>query len=259
MTAPSVATASSRFDLQGCRAVVTGASRGIGAATAEALASSGADCVTLVARDQAALHTVAARVRRAGAGARIQVCDVTVSLQLAAAFEAAGEVDLLVNCAGANQPEMFEDVREETFERLWQLNVGATFFATQHAVARMRSHGRGGTIVNISSQMGHVGAPQRSVYCATKHAIEGMTKALAVELASDGIRVVSIAPTFIETELTAPFFADPAFRADVERRIPLGAIGHVDDVVGAVIFAASPAARLMTGTSLVVDGGWTAQ
>ena len=252
-------TGSSPFDLAGCRAVVTGASRGIGAATAVALATAGASCISLIARDETALLAVASRVETAGSRARTICCDVTDPADLAAAFDAVDGVDLLVNCAGANQPEPFVAVRHETFERLWHLNVGATFFAAQHAVALMRAGGRGGTVINLSSQMGHVGAPQRSVYCTTKHAIEGMTKALAVELAPEGIRVVSIAPTFIETEMTAPFFAEPGFRADVERRIPLGEIGQVADVAGAVVFAASPAARLVTGTSLVIDGGWTAQ
>jgi NAD(P)-dependent dehydrogenase (short-subunit alcohol dehydrogenase family) len=139
------------------------------------------------------------------------------------------------------------------------VNVKGTFLTTQAAARRMVAAGTGGAIVNLSSQMGHVGAPRRSVYCATKHAVEGLTKALAVELAPHGIRVNSVAPTFVETPMTAPFLADEEFRADVLERIPLGRIGTVEDVVGAVLFLASPAAALVTGTSLLVDGGWTAQ
>jgi len=117
----------------------------------------------------------------------------------------------------------------------------------------------GGAMVFLSSQMGHVGAPRRAVYCATKHAVEGLTRALAVELAPRGIRVVSIAPTFVETGLTAPFLADPEFRADVLAQLPLGRLATADDVAAAALFAASPAAGSVTGTSLRVDGGWTAR
>jgi len=248
-----------RFRLDGQCAVVTGASRGIGAATALALAGAGAARVTLIARSAGELEAVATQVRARGAKATVSVCDVTDDAQVASAFASLGPIDLLVCSAGANQPEPFLAVEPATLDRLWRLNVRATFVAAQHAVRAMLAGGRGGTVVCVSSQMGHVGAPQRTVYCATKHAVEGLTKALAVELAPYGIRVVSVAPTFIETPMTAPFFADPEVRADVERRIPLGRVGTTDEVVGAIVFAASPAARLVTGTSLVVDGGWTAQ
>jgi NAD(P)-dependent dehydrogenase (short-subunit alcohol dehydrogenase family) len=137
--------------------------------------------------------------------------------------------------------------------------VKGTFLACQAAARRMLAAGHGGTIVNLSSQMGHVGAPNRSVYCATKHAVEGLTKALAVELAPHGIRVNSVAPTFVGTPMTAPFLANEEFKADVLGRIPLGRIGTVSDVAAAVVFLASPAAGLITGASLLVDGGWTAQ
>jgi NAD(P)-dependent dehydrogenase (short-subunit alcohol dehydrogenase family) len=164
-----------------------------------------------------------------------------------------------VNAAGTNIPEPFLQVSERSLDALLEVNVKGTFLAAQAAARRMVAGGRGGAIVNLSSQMGHVGAAGRSVYCATKHAVEGLTKALAVELAPHGIRVNSVAPTFVETPMTAPFLADEAFRAEVTGRIPLGRIGTVSDVTGAVVFLASPAACLVTGTSLVVDGGWTAQ
>jgi NAD(P)-dependent dehydrogenase (short-subunit alcohol dehydrogenase family) len=138
------------------------------------------------------------------------------------------------------------------------VNVKGTFMVSQAAVRRMRAGGRGGAIINISSQMGHVGAPNRTVYCASKHAVEGMTKAMAVELAPEKIRVNSIGPTFILTPLTEPFFEDKAFREDTLRRIPRGEVGQPTDVMGAVVFLASPAAALITGAGLVIDGGWTA-
>jgi NAD(P)-dependent dehydrogenase (short-subunit alcohol dehydrogenase family) len=141
-------------------------------------------------------------------------------------------------------------------DALWALNVRAGLHAAREAARRM---GTGGVIVFLSSQMGHVGAPRRSVYCATKHAVEGMTRALAVELAPRGVRVVALAPTFVDTELTLPFMADPGFRADVVRRIPLGRLATVEEVAATAVFAASPAAGSLTGCSLRIDGGWTAQ
>ncbi len=167
-------------------------------------------------------------------------------------------VDVVVNSAGTNIPEPFAAVSMENLNALIDLNIKGTFLVAQGAVRRMLADGSRGSIINVTSQMGHVGAPNRTVYCMTKHAIEGLTKALAVELAPVGIRVNSLAPTFIETEMTRPFFEDPEFRADVEARIPLGRVGQVQDIVGAVLYLASGAAGLVTGTSLLVDGGWTA-
>jgi NAD(P)-dependent dehydrogenase (short-subunit alcohol dehydrogenase family) len=167
-------------------------------------------------------------------------------------------LDVLVVAAGTNIPEPLLEVGDEHLDALLQLNVRATFVTLQAAARRMVAGGAG-SIVLISSQMGHVGAARRSVYCATKHAVEGLAKAAAVELAPRGVRVNTIAPTFVETPLTAPFLADPAFRAEVEQQIPLGRIGRVEDVAGAVVYLASDASALVTGTSLRVDGGWTAQ
>jgi NAD(P)-dependent dehydrogenase (short-subunit alcohol dehydrogenase family) len=170
---------------------------------------------------------------------------------------------VLVNNAGSNIPEPFVEVSEEHLDRLIGLNVRAAFVAAQAAARKMleapdrASHG--GAIVNMSSQMGHVGAVNRTVYCMTKHAIEGLTKAMALELAPHGIRVVSIAPTFVETPMTRPMMARPEFAQWVKERIPAGRVGQPEDVAAAVVFAASPAASLITGTSLVIDGGWTAQ
>ncbi|WP_102126505.1 SDR family NAD(P)-dependent oxidoreductase [Deinococcus planocerae] len=244
--------------LAGRRAVVTGAGRGIGRGVALGLARAGAD-VALLGRSPGELGAVAREVEALGRRATPVPCDVTDLAALEAAFEGLHDLDLLVNNAGTNVPEPFVDVTPEHFDTIFGLNVRAAFFAAQLAVRAMLARGGGGVIVNLSSQMGFVGAANRSVYCASKHALEGLTKALAVELAPRGIRVVSVAPTFIETPLTAPMFADPAFRAWVEESIPLGHPGTVEDVVGAVVFLASDAARMVTGTSLRVDGGWTAR
>jgi NAD(P)-dependent dehydrogenase (short-subunit alcohol dehydrogenase family) len=239
-------------------AVVTGAGRGIGRGCALALAETGADVVA-IARTRSEVEAVAAEVERLGRTGLALVCDVTDARAVARAMRPLERIDVLVNAAGTNVPEPFLQVREPALDALLDVNVKGTFLAAQAAARRMVAAGRGGAIVNLSSQMGHVGAAGRSVYCATKHAVEGLTKALAVELAPHGIRVNSVAPTFVETPMTAPFLADEAFRAEVTGRIPLGRIGDVSDVTGAVVFLASPAAGLVTGTSLVVDGGWTAQ
>jgi NAD(P)-dependent dehydrogenase (short-subunit alcohol dehydrogenase family) len=248
-----------RLRLDGQHVLVTGAGRGLGAACAVACAQAGAARVALLARTPGDLAAVAERVEQAGASAQAIPCDVTSSAALTAAFEQVERVDVLVNAAGTNRPEPFEEVEEETYDRLFAVNVRASFFATQRAVRRMRARGCGGAIVSLSSQMGHVGAERRTVYCATKHALEGLTKALAVELAPDGIRVVTVAPTFVRTEMTAAQLDDPQVGPNLRRQIPLGRWGTLEDVADAVVFAASPAASLMTGTSLVVDGGWTAR
>jgi NAD(P)-dependent dehydrogenase (short-subunit alcohol dehydrogenase family) len=243
--------------LDGKLAVVTGAGRGIGRACALALAEAGADVVA-VSRSGNELEAVVREVEGLGRRAEALVCDVTDTARMRSALRSLERIDVLVGSAGTNIPEPFLEVSEEHLEKLLALNVQATFLVAQAAARRMVDVG-GGSIVTISSQMGHVGAANRTVYCTTKHAVEGMTKAMAVELAPHGVRVNSVAPTFLETPMTAPFFSDPAFRAEVERRIPLGRIGTVEDVTGAVVYLASPAAGLVTGTSLVVDGGWTAQ
>jgi NAD(P)-dependent dehydrogenase (short-subunit alcohol dehydrogenase family) len=169
------------------------------------------------------------------------------------------QIDVLVNNAGTNVPEPFLEVSEENLDRVLAVNVKGVFLVAQSAARRMVEHGEGGSIINVSSQMGHVGAPRRTVYCATKHAVEGLTKAMAVELAPHNVRVNSVAPTFVETPMTKPFLEDETFRENTLSQIPLGRFGRVEDVTGAVVFLASPAAGLITGASLLVDGGWTAQ
>ena len=247
------------FRLEGHVVVVTGASRGIGAGCAIACSRAGARRVVLLGRDRARLDAVAARIADAGRWADVAPCDVTSTASIERAFDGLDRVDVLVNGAGVNEPEPFEAVEAETFDCLFAVNVRGAFFATQAAVRRMRAAGSGGTIITISSQMGHVGAVDRTVYCATKHAIEGMTKALAVELAPFGIRALSIAPTFVRTEMTATQLDDPEIGPRLLAQIPQGRFGSVEEVADAVVYAASPAAALLTGSSLLLDGGWTAR
>ena len=253
----------SRFSLEGRVALVTGAGRGIGRACAVALAQAGAE-VWLAARTREELEQAAAEIRAAGGRAHAAACDVTDSNVLRKMISEIPLLDVLVNNAGANIPEPFVEVSEAHLDRLLGLNVRAAFLAAQAAAKKMLEapgrKARGGAIVNMSSQMGHVGAVNRSVYCMSKHALEGLTKAMALELAPHGIRVVCVAPTFIDTPMYRRMAAaKPDFEKWVSERIPAGRLGQPEDVAAAVVFAASPAASLMTGTSLVVDGGWTAQ
>jgi NAD(P)-dependent dehydrogenase (short-subunit alcohol dehydrogenase family) len=249
------------FRLDGKTALVTGAGRGIGRGIALALAGAGARII-LNSRTTAELDAVAADIAAAGGHARALPFDVTDAAAVAAAFaqiaKESESLDILVNNAGVNRPQPFLDVDEATLDRLIDLNIRA-LFRTAQAGARLMAANGGGVIINMSSQMGHVGSERnRTVYVMTKHAVEGLTKAMAVELAPKNIRVVTIAPTFVETPLTRPFFDDPETRKWILDRIPLGRAGTVDEVAQAVVFLASPAAALVTGSSLLADGGWTA-
>jgi len=245
------------FRLDGKTALVTGAGRGIGHAVARALATAGAELV-LVSRTKRELDEVALEIVSRGGQARVVPFDVTDSAAIRDAFGGLERLDILVNNAGLNRPQPFLEVDEATLDQLLTLNVRAAFLVAQAAARVMVTQG-GGVIVNMSSQMGHVGSElNRTVYVMTKHAVEGLTKAMAVELAPKGVRVVSIAPTFVQTPLTKPFFDDPETGKWILDRIPLGRGGTAEDVAQAVVFLASPAASLVTGSSLLVDGGWTA-
>jgi NAD(P)-dependent dehydrogenase (short-subunit alcohol dehydrogenase family) len=241
----------------GCTALVTGAGRGIGRGCAVALAAAGADLV-LVSRSPDELEETAGEVRSLGRRARPVALDVTDAKSIRHLILELPELHVLVVSAGSNVPEPLLEVSDEHLDELLALNVRAAFVTVQAAARRMVGSG-GGSIVLVSSQMGHVGAAGRTVYCTTKHAVEGLTKAAAVELAPHGVRVNAVAPTFVETPMTAPFFAQPGFRDEVVGRIPLGRLGQVEDVAAGVVFLASDAAALVTGASLLVDGGWTAQ
>ncbi|MEQ7154674.1 SDR family NAD(P)-dependent oxidoreductase [Brevundimonas aurifodinae] len=240
-------------DLTGLRVLITGAGRGLGRACAEAVVDAGGDVIA-VARSAADLDDLAAA--RPG---QIEpwVMDVADSA-FHARVAALPRLDGFVNNAGFNRPQPFTQVDVETLDGMLALNVRAAFLTAQAAAKVMVAQGSG-VIVNMTSQMGHVGSPGRTVYCLTKHALEGLTKAAAVELAPHGVRVVSLAPTFIETPMTAPMLADEAFGRFVLDRIPLGRVGTAAEVAGACVFLLSPAASLVTGSSLLVDGGWTAQ
>jgi NAD(P)-dependent dehydrogenase (short-subunit alcohol dehydrogenase family) len=250
-------SADSAFRLDGKTALVTGAGRGIGRATALALAAAGAELI-LVSRTESELDDLAREIASHGGNAQVAPFDVTETAAMRGAFSGIPRLDILVNNAGLNRPQPFLEVDETTLDRVLGLNVRAAFLVAQAAARLMVGEGSG-VIINMSSQMGHVGSDlNRTAYVMTKHAIEGLTKAMAVELAPKGVRVVSIAPTFITTPLTKPFFDDPVFKKWVLDRIPLGRLGTVEEVAQAVVFLASPAAALVTGSSLLLDGGWTA-
>jgi NAD(P)-dependent dehydrogenase (short-subunit alcohol dehydrogenase family) len=250
-------SADNAFRLDGKRALVTGAGRGIGRAAALALAAAGAELV-LVSRTASELDKVVDEIASGGGTARSLPFDVTQSDVVRGAFAEFDRLDILVNNAGINRPQPFLEVDEATLDSLLALNVRAAFVVAQAAARLMVANGSG-VIINMSSQMGHVGSERdRTVYVMTKHALEGLTKAMAVELAPKGVRAVSIAPTFVETPLSKPFLDDPDTRRWILGRIPLGRVGTVQEVASAVVFLASPAAALVTGSSLLVDGGWTA-
>ncbi|MBF6595716.1 MAG: SDR family oxidoreductase [Thermaceae bacterium] len=246
-----------RIDLSGKLALVTGASRGIGKAIAVGLVEAGAE-VVLMSRDQGRLEALAAELRAGGGLVDIAPCDVSKVQEVTRVVAALPRLDILVNNAGTNLPEPFLEVSEAHFDQIINLNLRAAFFMAQTAVKKMLEADKGGVVINLTSQMGHVGASQRTVYCASKHALEGLTKALAIELAPH-IRVNSVAPTFIETDLTRPMLAETQFEQSVLSKIPLGHLGQPQDVASAVVFLVSPAASMITGASLLVDGGWTAQ
>jgi NAD(P)-dependent dehydrogenase (short-subunit alcohol dehydrogenase family) len=245
------------FRLEGRKALVTGAGRGIGLAAATALAEAGAD-VVLAARSQSELERACADIVANGGKARPWCVDVTDSAALRTGIAELGPFQILINNAGMNRPARLVDTRDEDLEAVFELNVKAAFYVAREVARGLEAASLPGSLINISSQMGHVGGPMRTVYCATKHAIEGMTKALAWELGDANIRVNTICPTFIETEMTLRMFEDESFRQYVTSRIALKRLGRLEDIMGAVVFLASDASAMVTGSALMVDGGWTA-
>ena len=246
------------FRLDGRRAVVTGAGRGIGVGLAAALAQAGAH-VTLIARSMGEIEQVAVAILANGGQAEAVMLDVSDLGAVGQFFASRPAFHILVNNAGTNRPKPMMEVSEDDYDAVLDLNVKSVFFVAQACVQRMITDGIKGSLIHIGSQMGHVGGPNRSLYCASKWALEGMSKSFALDLAPYGIRSNTIAPTFIETPMTKAFFDDEVFKASVLEKIKLGRIGTVEDLMGAALFLASDAASLVTGTSLIVDGGWTAE
>ena len=245
------------FRLDGKRALVAGASSGIGRASAVALGTAGAE-VTLAARRTEALQQLAEQMQAQGMKATalpLDIADIATTQKVIAESD---PFDILVNSAGAARHSSALETTEQDFDAVCALNIKAAYFLTQAVAKKLIGAKRGGSLINISSQMGYVGGQDRAVYCATKHAVEGFTKAMAIELGAAQIRVNTICPTFIHTELTHKTFADPEKRAWTLSKIKLNRLGEVEDIMGAVVYLASEASSLITGTALKVDGGWTA-
>lgn len=235
------------FNLHGKTACITGAGRGLGAGIARALANQGAK-VTLVSRSEHEIKPLAQELN-----GEYLVLDVTKETQKL------GTYDIFINNAGMNKPEPFLAVSEQNFDDIFNLNVRAAFFAAQNVAKNMVIAKKNGVILNISSQMGHVGAQNRSVYCASKHALEGLTKTMAIELASHNIRVNTICPTFVETHMTKPFFENEDFKKQVLGKIKLGRMAKIEEIAAAAVYLSSDEAKMITGTHLLIDGGWVAE
>jgi len=246
------------FRLDGKRALVAGASSGIGLACAAALGEAGAE-VTVAARRADVLDKLAVEMTSKGMSVRPLPVDVTDFAGMLAAIAENGPFDILVNSAGLARHGPAKDTSEVDYDAVTDLNVKGAYFLTQAVAQGLLAVGKPGSLINISSQMAHVGGLERAVYCATKHAVEGFTKSMAIEWGRAGIRVNTICPTFILTDLTRPTFDQPDKRAWIEEKIKLGRVGEVEDIMGAVVFLASDASAMVTGTALKVDGGWTAE
>jgi len=251
-----------RFRLDNRTALVTGAGQGLGAAISLAFAEVGAK-VILLGRTEKYLAGMTEEITNKGGLAEYIVCDVTDDKKIRSAITGLAELDIVVNNAGTNFPEPFVDVSDEHLDYMLDLNVRACFIVAQASVQRMMQDEnrkeKGGCVINMSSQMGHVGSPDRTVYCMTKHAVEGLTKAMAVEVAPENIRVNSIGPTFSATPMVQRIVDTPEKRDFVLSRIPIGRLATLEDVANAAIYLASNESSMVTGTHLLVDGGWTAQ
>ena len=245
------------FRLDGKRAFVAGASSGIGRASAVALGAAGAE-VTIAARRTEALHQLAQEMYQAEMQAMAVPLDIADIAAMRKVIAESDPFDILVNSAGLACHSSALETTEQDFDVVCGVNIKAAYFLTQAVAQKLVEAKRGGSLINISSQMGHVGGQDRAVYCATKHAVEGFTKAMAIEFGVMGIRVNTICPTFIHTDLTRKTFEDPEKRAWTLSKIKLNRLGEVEDIMGAVTYLASEASSLVTGTALMVDGGWTA-
>lgn len=245
------------FRLDGKRALVTGASSGIGLGAAVALGQAGAD-VILAARTLDTLNECVDAMKSQGLHATSLQMDISDIEQSQAKIAEQKTIHILVNSAGSARHSAAVDTNQADYDFVTDLNVKSAYFITQAIAKQLLVANSPGSLINISSQMAHVGGVDRAVYCATKHAVEGFTKSMAIELGPKQIRVNTICPTFIRTPLTKPTFDDPEKVKWLEQKIKLGRVGEVEDIMGAVVFLASDASSLVTGTSLLVDGGWTA-
>ena len=246
------------FRLDGKSALVTGASSGIGLGAAAALAEAGAE-VLLVARRIEELEAVRDAIRATGGRAEALALDITDLTATAAAVAGHGPFDVMVNSAGLARHAPALDTTPEDYDAAMGLNLRAAYFLTREVARGLIAASKPGSLINVSSQMGHVGGPDRAVYCANKHALEGMTKAMALEWGAKGIRVNTLCPTFIRTPLAEQSLKDPERRAWILSKIKLGRVGEIEDLMGPVVFLASGASAMMTGTHLIIDGGWTAE
>ena len=246
------------FNLNGKRSLITGAGRGIGMGASIALAQAGSEIV-MVARTEEQLISLNDHIKSLGLKSSYKSLDVTNDKKLEEFINNEKPFDILVNNAGTNIPSSLVDTKIDDFDYVMSLNVKSVINLTKHVVTKMLDKNIRGSIINVSSQMGHVGGPNRTTYCSTKFAIEGFTKSLSIELAPKGIRVNSICPTFIKTPMTEPFLKDDKFKDQVISMIPIGRLGEIEDLMGPFVFLASEASSLMTGSSLLVDGGWTAR
>lgn len=246
------------FTLSGKRALVTGGSKGIGLAAAIALANAGAE-ITIVARSASTLKNASEQIAEYGAHVHAVSLDITDHEAVKAWVSTQDPFDILVNSAGIARHGLFTDITLDDYQTVLNTNLAATLFVSQHVANQMIAAKRGGSIIHISSQMGHVSGPKRALYSASKFAVEGLNKGMALELGQYQIRVNTICPTFIETEFTSKMLDDETFRQWVVNKIALKRIGTLEDVMGPVVFLASDASKLVTGTSLLVDGGWTAE
>jgi NAD(P)-dependent dehydrogenase (short-subunit alcohol dehydrogenase family) len=245
------------FRLDGKKALITGAGRGIGAAAAALFAQAGAS-VALCARTKSEVEAVAAEIRAAGFQAEAFALDVKDIPAVQREIAARGAFDILLNNAGTNRIRAITEISEEDYDAVLDLNLKSALFVAQAVAQGLIAAGRPGSIINVSSQMGHIGLGGRSLYASSKWWLEGLTRCMAIDLAQHAIRVNTICPTFIDTALTRPILETPGFREFVLSRIKFGRLGRLDELSGALLLLASDASSLMTGSSLMVDGGWTA-
>lgn len=245
------------FRLDGKRALVTGASSGIGLACAVGLAEAGAEVIA-AARSEDKLADLVSAGEAQGLTMQAAALDVSDLDAMAVTLNTLGRFDILVNSAGMARHGLAADAKAADFDAVMAVNLRGAYFLSQQIANQMIAAGTGGSIINISSQMAHVGGIERSVYCASKSAVEGFTKAMAIEWGPHQVRINTVCPTFVRTALTESTFQNPERRAWIEEKIKLGRVGEVEDMMGGVVFLASDAAALITGTSLLIDGGWTA-